>query len=254
MEIAGIALFALLGTAVGSFLNVVAYRLPAGRSIVGPASSCDACHKRLAPFDLIPVFSYLWLRGRCRYCHSQLPRRILWVELGTGALFAYLYWQLGFNADLAIAAIYGSFFIAILIIDLEQGLILNKMVFPAMLVALGLSLFLSDLDTVPTIASAAGGGGLGLGLFLIIAIVSRGGMGWGDVKLAGLIGLVAGFPLVLVAVMLAIITGGLAAIALLALKLRERKQTLPFGVFLAIGAVITLVHGAGLWDWYLALF
>ncbi|MEE8583199.1 MAG: prepilin peptidase [Dehalococcoidales bacterium] len=254
MEIAWIVLFSLLGTAVGSFLNVVADRLPAGRSIVGPASGCDACHKRLAALDMIPVFSYLWLRGRCRYCHSQLPRRILWVELGTGALFAYLYWQLGFNADLAIATIYGSFFIAILAIDLEQGLILNKMVFPAMLVALGLSLFLSDLDTVPTIASAAGGGGLGLGLFLIIAIVSRGGMGWGDVKLAGLIGLVAGFPLVLVAVMLAIITGGLAAIALLALKLRERKQTLPFGVFLAIGAVITLVHGAGLWDWYLALF
>jgi len=254
MEIAGIILFALLGTAVGSFLNVVADRLPAGRSIVGPASGCDACHKRLAAVDMIPVFSYLWLRGRCRYCHSQLPRRILRVELGTGALFAYLYWQLGFNADLAIAAIYGSFFIAIMMIDLEQGLILNKMVFPAMLVALGLSLFLSDLDTVPTIASAAGGGGLGLGLFLIIAIVSRGGMGWGDVKLAGLIGLVAGFPLVLVAVMLAIIAGGLAAIALLALKLRERKQTLPFGVFLAIGAVITLVHGAGLWDWYLALF
>ena len=254
MEIAGIILFALLGTAVGSFLNVVADRLPAGRSIVGPASGCDACHKRLAAVDMIPVFSYLWLRGRCRYCHSQLPRRILRVELGTGALFAYLYWQLGFNADLAIAAIYGSFFIAIMMIDLEQGLILNKMVFPAMLVALGLSLFLSDLDTVPTIASAAGGGGLGLGLFLIIAIVSRGGMGWGDVKLAGLIGLVAGFPLVLVAVMLAIIAGGLAAIALLTLKLRERKQTLPFGVFLAIGAVITLVHGAGLWDWYLALF
>jgi leader peptidase (prepilin peptidase)/N-methyltransferase len=254
MEIVWIVLFALLGTAVGSFLNVVADRLPAGRSIVGPASSCDACHKRLGIFDLIPIFSYLWLRGRCRYCGSQLPGRLLGMELATGVLFAYLYWQLGPSADLAIAAIYGSFFIAILVIDLEQGLILNKMVFPAMLVALGLSLFLSDLDTVPGIASAAGGGGLGLGLFLIIAIVSRGGMGWGDVKLAGLIGLVAGFPLVLVAVMLAVLTGGVVAIALLAFKFRERKQTLPFGVFLAIGVVITLVHGADLWNWYLALF
>jgi leader peptidase (prepilin peptidase)/N-methyltransferase len=176
------------------------------------------------------------------------------MELGTGVLFAYLYWQLGPSADLAIAAIYGSFFAVILIIDLEQGLILNKMVFPAMLVALVLSLFSSDLETVPSFASAAGGGGLGLGLFLIIAIVSRGGMGWGDVKLAGLIGLVAGFPLVLVAIMLAVLSGGLVAIAMLALKLRERKQTLPFGVFLAIGTVITLVHGTNLWDWYLALF
>jgi leader peptidase (prepilin peptidase)/N-methyltransferase len=254
MENAWIVLFALLGTAVGSFLNVVADRLPAGRSIVGPASSCDACHRRLGAFDLIPVFSYLWLRGRCRYCRSQLPGRILGMELGTGVLFAYLYWQLGPGADLAIAAIYGSFFAAILVIDLEQGLILNKMVFPAMLVALVLSLFFSDPETVPSFASAAGGGGLGLGLFLLIAIVSRGGMGWGDVKLAGLIGLVAGFPLVLVAVMLAVLTGGLAAIAMLALKLRERKQTLPFGVFLALGAVITLMHGASLWDWYLALF
>jgi leader peptidase (prepilin peptidase)/N-methyltransferase len=254
MEIAWIVLFSLLGTAVGSFLNVVADRLPAGRSIVGPASSCDACHRRLGAFDLIPIFSYLWLRGRCRYCRSQLPGRILGMELGTGILFAYLYWQLGPSADLAIAAIYGSFFAVILIIDLEQGLILNKMVFPAMLMALILSLFSSDLETVPSFASAAGGGGLGLGLFIIIAIVSQGGMGWGDVKLAGLIGLVAGFPLVLVAVMLAVLTGGLVAIILLVLKLRERKQTLPFGIFLAIGAVVTLVHGSDLWDWYLALF
>ena len=158
MEIAWIVLFSLLGTAVGSFLNVVVDRLPAGRSIVGPASSCDACHRRLGAFDLIPIFSYLWLRGRCRYCRSQLPGRILGMELGTGILFAYLYWQLGPSADLAIAAIYGSFFAVILIIDLEQGLILNKMVFPAILVALILSLFSSDLETVPSFASAAGCG------------------------------------------------------------------------------------------------
>lgn len=254
MEIVWVVLFALLGTAVGSFLNVVIDRLPANRSLIYPASACEACHQRLGLRDLIPVFSYLGLRGRCRYCQSRLPKRILWVEIAGGALFAYLYWQLGPGADLAVATVYGSFFIAVLVIDLERGLILNKMMLPAAILALALALLLSHLETVPNIGSAAAGGGIGLGLFLLITIISRGGMGWGDVKLAGLIGLVAGFPMVLVAVMLAIFSGGLVAVALLALKLRRRRQALPFGVFLVLGAVITLIHGAAVWDWYLALF
>ncbi|HEY55011.1 MAG TPA: prepilin peptidase, partial [Dehalococcoidia bacterium] len=194
MEAALIVIFILVGMTIASFLNVCIDRLPANESLIFPASHCASCQRRLTVKDLIPVFSYLWLRGRCRYCQAQIPRRILWVELGTGLLFGYLYWHYGLSAELTIAAFYSCLFIVLMVIDLERGLILNKIVYPAMGVALLLStffsIFLPDIEIVPFIGRAAIGGGMGLVVFFLIVIISRGGMGWGDVKLAALIGLV----------------------------------------------------------------
>lgn len=246
--------FALLGMAVGSFLNVLIDRLPQGKSIFSPGSHCEACKQPLNARDLIPIFSYLWLKGRCRYCKAVISRRLPLVEAGSGVLFGYLVWHYGFSADLAIAIFYGCLFLVLAVIDLERGLILNKLVYPAMAIALTFSLLLSDLDIVPGLASTAGGGGTGLGLFLIIVIVSRGGMGFGDVKLAALIGLISGFPLVLVAVFLAVISGGLVAVSLLLLKIRGRRQAIPFGPYLSLAAIITLLYGSGILDWYLGFF
>ena len=254
MEIIWTVVFALLGMAVGSFLNVVIDRLPSAKSLVFPASHCGSCQQRLSAKDLIPVLSYLTLRGRCRYCQAPIPRRLLWVEMGSGALFAYLYWLYGLSPDLAASAFYGCLFLVLMVIDLEHGLILNKIVYPAMVVALAINIFLPDLEVVPGIASGAGGAGLGLGLFLLIVIASRGGMGWGDIKMATLIGLVTGLPLVLVAILLAVVLGGLVAVVLLLLKLRGRKQAIPFGPFLSLGAMVALLHGTSLVDWYLGLF
>ncbi len=268
MEGIGIFLFALLGMVVGSFLNVCIDRLPSGGSLVYPPSHCASCHQRLGIKDLIPVFSYLWLRGRCRSCHTTLPRRLLWIEIGTGVLFAYLYGRYGLTIELAVIAFYSSLFIVLLAIDLEHGLILNKIVYPAIGVALIISIFLSPSRVVdpdgavawllsslpaPGVAQAAIGGGIGGLLFLLIAIVSRGGMGWGDVKMAALIGAVTGY-MVLVALFLAIIFGGLVAVALLLLKLKKRKEGVPFAPFLSLGAVVTLLWGADLLSWYLRLF
>lgn len=246
--------FALLGMVVGSFLNVLIDRLPEGKSILRPGSHCEACGRHLAVRDLVPVFSYLWLKGRCRSCKAAIPRRLPLVEAGAGALFAFLLWHYGFSAELGIALFYGCLFLVVAVIDLERGLILNKLIYPGMVVALILSLALSDLDIVPSIGSAAGGGGLGLGLFLAIVIVSRGGMGFGDVKMAALIGLVVGLPPVLVAIFLAIIAGGLVAVALLLTRKRGRRQAIPFGPYLALSAIITLLYGSGIFDWYLNLF
>jgi leader peptidase (prepilin peptidase) / N-methyltransferase len=262
MEILGIFLFTLLGLAVGSFLNVCIDRLPRNESIVNPPSHCSACQHRLATKDLIPVFSYLRLRGRCRYCQAAIPRRLFWVELTTGLIFAFLYWWcVIFNHDLGIVAFvvlafYACLFIIIFVIDLEQGLILNKVIYPSMVVALLLALYpwpwLSE-SIVMRVAYAALGGGIGFAIFLLIAIVSRGGMGWGDVKLAALIGLATGFPLVFLAIIMGAILGGIVAVALMIAKKRKRRETIPFGPFLALATMVTLLWGSNILSWYLGL-
>jgi leader peptidase (prepilin peptidase)/N-methyltransferase len=262
VEILLIILFALLGLAVGSFLNVCIDRLPQNKSIVLPPSHCEACQHRLAAKDNIPVFSYLRLRGRCRYCQAAIPRRIFWVELATALIFALLCWHYGLSVELGVMAFYACLFIIIFVIDLEQGLILNKVVYPSMVVALLLALLPQSWLTQPIwltqaikpgIASAALGGGIGFALFLLIAIASRGGMGWGDVKLAALIGLATGFPLVFLSIIMGAILGGIVAVALLITKRRKRRETIPFGPFLALAAMVTLLWGSNILSWYLGL-
>jgi leader peptidase (prepilin peptidase)/N-methyltransferase len=258
MEVALIVIFVLLGMVVASFLNVCCDRLPVGKSIVYPPSHCPACRRRLRAKDLIPVFSYLWLRGRCRYCQAPIPRRLLWVEIGTGVLFGLVYWRFGLSLELPIILVYSCIFIVLLVIDLEHRLVLNKVVYPAMALALLISIlfsfFLPQLEIVPGIAPAAIGGGIGLGLFLLIVLASRGGMGWGDVKLAALIGLVTGFPLIFVALLLAVIAGGLVSGLLLSLKIKRRREAIPFAPFLSLAAIVTLLWGSNILNWYLGLF
>jgi leader peptidase (prepilin peptidase)/N-methyltransferase len=258
MEAALIVIFCLLGMTIASFLNVCIDRLPAHQSLVYPPSHCTACNRRLAAKDLIPVFSYLWLRGRCRYCGAAIPRRILWVELGTAVLFGLACWRYGVSIELAVALFYICIFIVLMVIDWQKGLILNKIVLPAigaaLLISLFFSLFLPEVEIVPFIGRAAIGGGIGLVLFMLIVIVSRGGMGWGDVKLAALIGLVTGFPLVFIALLIGVVLGGVAAALLLLFKVKKRKEAIPFGPFLAIAAIATLLWGNSILSWYRGLF
>ncbi len=269
MEAIFIVVFALLGMTVASFLNVCMDRLPSNESLLFPASHCASCHHRLAIKDLIPIFSYLWLHGRCRYCRAPIPRRILGVEIGTGLLFGYLYWHYDLSIELAVAALYCCLFIVLMVVDLEHGLILNKVVYPTMAVALLISVFLPPSKVAypgeaatllfntflpePGIAQSAIGGGIGLGLFLLVVLISRGGMGWGDVKMAALIGLVTGY-LILVALFMAVILGALVAGSLLLLKIKRRKEGIPFAPFLSLATIVTLLWGSNILNWYLGLF
>ncbi len=191
-------IFGVVGIAIGSFLNVFIDRLPEKQSLLRPASQCPACQHRLAFKDLIPVFSYLWLRGRCRYCRAPIPQRVLWVELGTGLMFAFLWWRYGLTPELGIMSFYFCLLTIILVIDLERGVILNKVVYPAAAIALVIAALASIIDVFtsnPGIVKVLIGGGLGLVIMLLVALVSKGGIGWGDVKMAGLVGLITGFPL-----------------------------------------------------------
>lgn len=239
--------FALLGIAVGSFLNVVIERLPQGQSLLNPPSHCPSCNHRLAPYDLIPVFSYVILRGNCRYCSDSIPRRIFWVELTTGLLFAFLWWNYGISIRLGIVSVYSCLFIAIFVIDLECGLILNKLIYPAIPITIGLVFLRPEL----TIINSLIGGGIGFVFLLLPAVISRGAMGWGDVKMGALIGLMSGFPLIFVNLFIAVITGGTTACVLLLLRRKKRRETIPFGPFLAAASIITLLWGNAIWEWYI---
>ncbi len=249
---------------MGNFLNVVADRLSAGRSIISSLSYCPNCRRRIASRDLVPVLSYIWLKGRCRYCRTVIPVRFLIVDLCTGALFAFLYWHYGISWELAIVVVYCCLFVILIVTDLEHGILPNTIVYSGMIIALvfaGLGYLLGfepsfSADTVPRltklwIANAAIGGGVGFVILFIIALIFRGGMGWGDVKLAGFIGFAAGFPLILIAIFLAVFGGGIVAGILLLLKVKRRKETIPFGPFLALAAMATLLWGKDLLYWYL---
>ena len=184
MEVFFAAFFALLGLMLGSFLNVCIDRLPFDKSIISPPSKCDSCGRRLLPQDLIPLVSYLMLGGRCRYCGARIPKRVFAVELITGFILAFLYQYFGLSAEFGVTAFWAIFFILVFFIDLEQGLILNKIVYPSAAVALLLAAFaepswLEGWRLIPVV-SAAVGGAVGLVLFWVIALISGGGMGWGD--------------------------------------------------------------------------
>jgi leader peptidase (prepilin peptidase)/N-methyltransferase len=261
MPILWLVLFFMVGAALGSFINVVADRLPEGKSIISPPSHCSECKNQISAGDNIPICSYLWLRGRCRNCGAKIPQRLLWVELGTAILFVFLYWHYGLGWELALVAFYCCLFISLLLIDLEHRILPNKLVYPGIIIVLAIATLGSIFGFEPSyiagmgfrlwIVDAAIGGGIGFGILFIIALTSRGGMGWGDVKLAALIGLIAGFPLVLLAMFLAVIIGGLTAGILLLLKLKGRKDAIPFGPFLAVAAMVTVFWGSHILNWLL---
>ena len=263
MEITLIVVFTLLGAAVGSFLNVCIDRLPAGKSLVSPPSFCDACQRPLLLKDLIPLFSFLRLRRRCRYCGALLPWRVFLVEVSTAALFGLLCWHYGLTAQFGITIFYFCVFIVILVIDLKHQLILNKIIYPVAAVALLLTIlvpqpemltlapnaFLGMPDIAARTVSGIAGGAAGFIMLLLPALIFRGGMGMGDVKMAALIGLAVGFPLVFVAVFGAIVLGGFVAVFLVVFRLRKRKDAIPFGPYLSLATMATLVYGNQLLNW-----
>ena len=169
------------------------------------------------------------------------------MEVGSGLLFAFLYWHYGLRVELAVGAFYCCLFIVLMVIDLERKLILNKIVYPTAAVALIIDVF----SPQPGIIYGVIGGATGFILLLIPALIFRGGMGWGDVKMAALIGLVTGFPLVFVAVFLGIVLGGLVAGVLLLLRIKKRKEPIPFGPFLSLATIATLIWGSDILNWYL---
>jgi leader peptidase (prepilin peptidase)/N-methyltransferase len=180
------------------------------------------------------------------------------VELAAGIIFALLYWHSGLTAELGLLLFYASLFIIIFVVDLEHGLILNKVTYPGMVAALLFAVFLPQAWLVEYwpnfgIANAAIGGVIGFIIFLLLAVISRGGMGWGDVKLAALIGFAAGYPQVFLALLIGALLGGVAAVILLTTGKRRRGQSIQYGPFLSLAAMVTLLWGSDIINWYKGL-
>jgi len=234
--------------ALGSFLNVVAARVPLRRSVVRPASACMSCGHELAWYDNVPVASWLWLRGRCRTCGTGISARYPAVELATAALVAACFVKFGFSGEAFLAAFFCVVLVVLSAIDLEHRIVPNRIVLPAALVVL---LAHTALDPSPEWLLGALGAS---GFLLVAALAYPAGMGMGDVKLALLLGAMLG-RVVGVGLMLGMLAALVPSVYLLARHgSAARKMGIPFAPFLALGAVIALFAGHSLLDAYLSHF
>lgn len=240
----------LFGLVIGSFLNVVIARLPDGRSVVHPPSACPACGSTIRWHDNVPVFSWLWLRARCRSCQAHISWRYPVVELLTAVLFLIAARQFGPSPDLGAALLLLAALVAITGIDLDHQIIPDVITLPGIAVGAGLAMVLHPAAWLDTLFGILVGGGL----FLAIILASGGGMGGGDMKLGAMMGAFLGWKLVLLAILVGVFAGGAVAIGLLVTGTKGRKDPVPFGPFLALGAVISLLWGNSLLAWYLGRF
>jgi leader peptidase (prepilin peptidase)/N-methyltransferase len=239
------------GMIAGSFVGVVADRVPVGRSIVAPRSACPSCGTQIAAYDNVPVISWLLLGGHCRTCHTRIPARYPLIELAVGIAFAATALVLYDDpAELALGLVFVSVLAAITLTDLERRVIPNVILLTGSVIGLGI-VAATDPSSLPERAAAAAGGGAFL---LLFALIYPRGMGMGDVKLAAVMG-----PLIGASVVPALFVGiALGALAGLGLIVRHgsaaRKHAVPFGPFLAIGGVVGLLAGSQMIDAYLNAF
>jgi len=241
------AVFLAPGLALGSFLNVVAARLPLRRSIVRPPSACMSCETEIAWYDNVPLLSWVLLRGRCRACSASIPVRYPLVELTTGLLVAGCVWKFGLSADAALASFFCAALVAVSATDLEHRIIPNRVVVPAAAVVL-----LAQTALHPSVEWALAGFGASVFLFAA-ALAYPGGMGMGDVKLALLLGAMLGRT-VPIGMMLGMVAALVPSVVLAVRHgARARKMGIPLAPFLALGGVVALFFGHGLLDAYLAI-
>ncbi len=242
------ALCAVLGLAIGSFLNVVIHRVPLRQSVVWPASRCPACGEPIEPRDNVPLLSYVLLRGRCRNCKARISARYPLVEALTSILFAGAAYEFGLGLELVSALALILTLIALAGTDLEHRLLPNLIVGPAALVGYALSVLESpERWWVYLVSALAVAGGL-----FALALAYPGGMGMGDVKMGGMLGAFLG-PYAALAVFLGALCGAITGGLLMAAGKMQRRHALPFGVFMALGGIVTLFVGPELWGLYLDL-
>ncbi|HEU5253318.1 MAG TPA: prepilin peptidase [Solirubrobacterales bacterium] len=249
---AAVAVFAFLGgLLVGSFLTVVAHRVPRGESIVGPRSRCPACGEQIAAYDNVPVFSWLLLRGRARCCGARISARYPLTELTVGLLFLAVVLVLRDEpVEVALGLLFVSTLVAVTLTDLELRLIPNKILLVSALLGVGVAV-VGDPGSLPERAVAAAAAG---GLLFAAALAYPRGMGLGDVKLAAVMGLYLGCN-VAPAIFVALLAGALVGLAMIAREgAAARKKGIPFGPFLALGGVVGLLAGDQLLDLYLSTF
>lgn len=261
MLILEIIFFFILGCIVGSFLNVVVERINLHKSFLIGRSACPQCHHVLGFFDLIPLFSYIFLLGKCRYCRKEIAGQYFWVELLTGAVFGLIFvgtlHATSVQYALSIHNIFLLFFyliiacflIIIFLYDFKYYLILDKIIVPAVIVAIIGNLLLGSEWWDLGLGALIGGG-----IFFLQYIISRGKwIGGGDIRLGLLMGAILGWQLTFVALFIAYLIGAFIGIILIIGKQKKMKDAVPFGTFLSIATLIALLYGNIILNWYINL-
>ncbi len=264
---------AVFGAVVGSFLNVVVCRLPAGESIVSPRSRCPRCGAPIRPRDNIPVLGWLALRGRCRDCRAPIALRYPLVEAANALLWAALALRFGPGVSFPVFAVFCSALVAITLIDADHWIIPDAITLPGIAVGLAASFVLPPREslvadllyhrlglwrlpgplTAPGFWDSLAALLIGGGFFYLVALVSRGGMGGGDIKLTAMMGAFLGLRDLGVAVFAGLLSGSAVGIALMIAGRKSRKDLIPFGPFLALGGVTAIFWSRQLIEWYLRL-
>jgi leader peptidase (prepilin peptidase) / N-methyltransferase len=244
----------LLGSIVGSFLNVCIFRIPAKQSVVRPRSRCPVCHEPIRPYDNIPIVSYLVLRGRCRQCGARISLRYPFVEALTGLAALAVFALDGLTPELLVHVAFVCALIVVTFIDLDHQIIPDVISLPGIVIGF----LASFLPGPPTWQASSVGIVLGGGILWAVAeayywLTRREGMGGGDIKLLAMIGAFLGWESILVTIMLASLAGTLVGLTLILLRGRDARTPIPFGPFLAAGAVCALFFGDTLLSWYLQL-
>lgn len=249
------ALFAaLFGLVVGSFLNVCICRLPEGQSVVSPPSRCPHCSYRIRWYDNIPLFSYLLLRGRCRGCNARISLQYPLVELLNGILTLLLFLRFGPTLTFAALFLFCSALVVITFIDLEHQIIPDEISLPGIVIGLILSFFLPGQSWLNSLLGILlGGGSLLLVAYLYQLLTGKEGMGGGDIKLLAMMGAFLGWKAIPFIIFASSLVGSLVGITIMLLQKKDSKLAIPFGPYLAFGAVLYIFYGRALIQWYLNL-
>lgn len=241
------------GSIIGSFLNVCIYRIPEEKSIAFPPSSCGSCNTRLKPVDLVPIFSYLFLKGKCRYCSEKVSIQYPIVEAITGLLFVFVFLKFGFTLDSIKYMVLTPLLIVIGMIDFKTEYIYTgTVVFGTVsgIIFIVIEYFMGgQISPINYILGA-----LSAASILAVIVFITGAMGWGDVELIFFVGLFLGIKLNLLNVFLSIVIGGLIAIVLMLTKKKSGKDSMAFGPYIAISTYIVFLFGSDILNWYITNF
>ena len=243
-----------MGLAVGSFLNVCIHRLPLNESLMWPASRCTNCRRALAWYENLPIVSWLVLRGRCRTCRSAISPRYPCVEAITAFVFVSGYVIYGWTPLLAVRLLFACAMIVLFFIDLDHRILPNAITLPGIVLGVAVSFLTPPGWRSSLIGLLAGGGVLFAVAETYYRLRGREGLGMGDVKMLGMIGAFLGWPLMLVTLILASISGSIIGLALIASRRGDMKYALPFGTFLSCGALVAAVAGDSILAWYISLY
>ena len=245
---------AVFGLLVGSFLNVVVWRVPRHESIIRPGSHCPSCNVELSAFENIPVLAWIVLRGRCRHCGNRIAVRYPLVELLTAGLWVGMGQHFGVTWEVPAYCALAAGLVALSLIDLDHFLLPNRVLYPTGFIVAGLLLLPAVIDgNWAAYLRAVEGGGAAFAVFFLIHIISPRGMGFGDVRLSFLLGMALGWLSwghVFLGLFLGFLLGAVVGASLIAFKLRSRKDPVPFGPFMAAGAMVAIFAGTQLLDLY----